>query len=184
MNSNPKLFCAIAGILSGCSAGLAHAASTVDTGELEGIDRVLHDGDEVRMGDVVLVAHKTPGHTEGCTTWTMRVTDRGRVLDVVIVGSWYVNPGYRLVDRQGKKASYPRIASDFEQTFSVLKSLPCDIFLGAHGSYFGMLGKLDRIRSGATDNVWVDPDDYKAALSERKQDFEAELARQSAAAPP
>jgi metallo-beta-lactamase class B len=146
------------------------------------VDRVLHDGDEVRMGDVVLVAHKTPGHTKGCTTWAMRVTDRGRVF--VIVGSWYVNPGYQLVDRQGQKASYPGIAADFKQTFSVLQNLPCEIFLGAHGSYFGMQGKLDRIRAGATDNVWVDPEGYQAALAERKQDIEAELARQSAAAPP
>jgi metallo-beta-lactamase class B len=148
------------------------------------VDRVLHDGNEVRMGDLVLVAHKTPGHTKGCTTWTMRVTDRGRVFDVVIVGSWYVNPGYQLVDRQGQKASYPGIAADFKRTFSVLKNLPCDIFLGAHGSYFGMLGKLDRIRAGATDNAWVDPKGYQAALAERKQDFEVELALQSAAAPP
>jgi metallo-beta-lactamase class B len=133
------------------------------------VDRVLHDGDEVRIRVVVLVAHKTPGHTKGCTTWTMQVTDRGRVFDVVIVGSWYVNPGYRLVDRPGQKASYPGIAPDFEQTFSVLKSLPCDIFLGAHGSYFGMLGKLDRIRSGGTDNVWADPAGYQASLAERSR---------------
>src|SRR5882757_1114395 len=50
---------------------------------------------------MVLVAHKTPGHTRGCTTWTMETTDRehnpGRPLRVVIVGSWYVNSSYRLV---------------------------------------------------------------------------------------
>jgi metallo-beta-lactamase class B len=108
------------------------------------VDRVLHDGDEVRLGDSVLVAHKTPGHTRGCTTWTLRVTDHGQVLNVVIVGSWNVNPGYRLVDRPGQAASYPGIAADFQHTFAVLKQLPCDVFLGAHGSYFDMLEKLQR----------------------------------------
>ena len=108
------------------------------------VDRVLHDGDEVRLGGAVLVAHKTPGHTRGCTTWSFQVSEQGRVLNVVIVGSWYVNPGYRLVDRPGQPASYPGIAADFQRTFDVLKTLPCDVFLGAHGDYFDMLEKLHR----------------------------------------
>jgi metallo-beta-lactamase class B len=142
------------------------------------VDRVLHDGDEVRLGDAVLVAHKTPGHTRGCTTWTLRVKDGGRLLNVVIVGSWNVNPGYRLADRPGQPASYPGIAADFQRTFSILERLPCDVFLGAHGQYFGMLEKLNRIGAGATENVWVDPSGYQAAVAERKGAFEAELARQ------
>jgi metallo-beta-lactamase class B len=148
------------------------------------VDHVLHDGDEVRLGGAVLVAHKTAGHTRGCTTWTMRVTDRGKPRDIVIVGSWNVNPGYRLVDKPRHPASYPGIADDYKQTFVTLKSLPCDIFLGAHGSYFNMLEKLERIKAGAGDgggdNVWIDPDGYKAAVAEREQAFETELHRQEA----
>ena len=148
------------------------------------VDRVLHDGDQVRLGGAVLVAHKTAGHTRGCTTWTMRVMDEGKLRDVVIVGSWYVNPGYRLVDQPGKDgkagrpASYPGIAADYQKTFVTLKSLPCDIFLGAHGQYFDMLAKLARAKAGAGESVWIDPDGYKAALAEREQAFEAELAKQ------
>ncbi len=140
--------------------------------------RVLHDGDEVRLGGMVLVAHKTPGHTRGCTTWTLRETERGRILNVVIVGSWNVNPGFRLVDRPGQLASYPGIAQDYQRTFAVLKNLPCDVFLGAHGQYFGMLAKLKRFQAGTTDNVWVDPQGYQAAVAERKAAFETELMRQ------
>jgi metallo-beta-lactamase class B len=98
------------------------------------VDRVLHDGDEVRLGGVVLVAHLTPGHTKGCTTWTMKVEDGGRTYNVVIVGSPNVNPGYKLVGN----TRYPKIAQDYERTFQTLKALPCDVFLGAHGGYFGM----------------------------------------------
>ncbi len=112
------------------------------------VDRVLHDGDEVRLGGVVLVAHKTAGHTRGCTTWTLRSEDRGRMLNVVIVGSWNVNPGYRLVDRPGQLASYPGIAKDYQRTFSVSKNLPCDVFLGAHGAYFDMLAKIKSCKLG------------------------------------
>jgi metallo-beta-lactamase class B len=137
------------------------------------VDRVLHDGDEVRLGDAVLVAHRTPGHTKGCTTWTMKVDDGGRIRDVVIVGSPNVNPGYKLTNN----AAYPGIAADFEQTFRVLKSLPCDIFLGAHGSYFGLDAKYARLKSGAAD-PFVDPDGYRSFVAERERAFRAEVARQ------
>jgi metallo-beta-lactamase class B len=142
------------------------------------VDRVLHDRDAVKLGGTVLIAHKSAGHTRGCTTWTMQVKEAGRPLNVVIVGSWNVNPGWRLVDRPDQPASYPGIAADYRRTFVTLKGLQCDIFLGAHGAYFGMLAKLDRIKAGAKENVWIDPSGYLAAVAEREQAFETELKRQ------
>jgi metallo-beta-lactamase class B len=166
---------------SGGAKDFAYGAATDTPGSrypVTKVDRVLHDGDEVRLGGVVLVAHKTAGHTRGCTTWTLRENDLGRILNVVIVGSWNVNPGFRLVDRPGLPASYPGIAQDYQRTFSVLKNLPCDVFLGAHGQYFNMLAKLKKLQSGTTQSVWVDPKGYRAAVAERKAAFEAELTRQ------
>jgi metallo-beta-lactamase class B len=61
------------------------------------VDRTLHDGDEVKLGDAILVAHLTPGHTKGCTTWTMKVKDGDKTYNAVIVGSPNVNQGYKLV---------------------------------------------------------------------------------------
>ena len=142
------------------------------------VDRILHDGDEVRLGGVVLTAHKTPGHTRGCTTWTMQATLEGKPRHVVIVGSWNVNSEFRLVSRPGHPASYPGIATDYRHSFEVLASLPCDIFLGAHGAYFNMLAKLERAKSGAGESVWIDPEGYKNAVAERKQAFEKALKRQ------
>jgi metallo-beta-lactamase class B len=142
------------------------------------VDRILHDGDEVRLGNAVLVAHKTPGHTRGCTTWTMRANIDGKPRNVVIVGSWNVNEGFRLVDRPGHPASYPGIAADYQHTFAVLKALPCDVFLGAHGVYFYMLAKLQRMKSGEGEKVWIDPNGYKTAVAEREQAFLVELKRQ------
>ena len=140
------------------------------------VDRVLHDGDEVRLGDTVLTAHLTPGHTKGTTTWTMKVADAGKTYNVVIVGSPNVNAGYKLVNN----ALYPQIASDYERMFRVLKSLPCDIFLGAHGDYYGMEAKYDRMKQGAP-NPFIDPGGYKSYIAEREQAFLAELAKQKAA---
>lgn len=141
------------------------------------VDRVLHDGDEVKLGNATLVAHKTAGHTRGCTTWTMKVKQDGKTLDAVIVGSWNVNPGFRLVDKPQQPASYPGIADDYRKTFALLKKLPCDIFLGAHGAYFNMLDKLSKAEKTG-ESVWVDPQGYQASVAEREQAFETELHRQ------
>jgi metallo-beta-lactamase class B len=137
------------------------------------VDRVLHDGDEVKLGDAVLVAHLTPGHTKGCTTWTMKANEGGKEYNVVIVGSPNVNPGYKLVDN----AKYPQIASDYERMFRVLKSLPADIFLGAHGAYFGMEAKYARLKDGAP-SPFIDPEGYKTFVADKEQEFRVELAKQ------
>ena len=140
------------------------------------VDRMLHDGDQVKLGDAVLVAHLTPGHTKGCTTWTMRVTDAGKTYDAVIVGSPNVNSGYKLVNN----ASYPRIAEDYARMFRVLRSLPCDLFLGAHGNYFDLEAKYARMKEGGP-SPFVDPDGYKKFVAQKEQDFRTELAKQKAA---
>ena len=127
---------------------------------------MLHDGDEVQLGGTVLVAHLTAGHTKGCTTWTMKVKEGGKTYDVVIVGSPNVNAGYKLVNN----AEYPQIAEDYQRMWPVLKSLPCDIFLGAHGSYFGLEEKYPRLKEGAA-NPFIDPAGYKAYIAQKEQDF-------------
>lgn len=137
------------------------------------VDRVLHDGDQVSLGGTTLTAHLTPGHTKGTTTWTLEEPLNGRTMQVVIVGSPNVNPGYRLV---GNKA-YPQIASDYRRGFQVLRGLRCEIFLGAHGSYFGMVNKYARWKAGDKD-AFVDPAGYRAYVADREQAFDADLRRQ------
>ena len=160
------------------SGGAKDFAYPMDRYPAAHVDRVLHDGDEVRLGGVVLVAHKTSGHTRGCTTWTMKAMNTGKMRAVVIVGSWWVNPGYRLVPQAGKPASYPGIADDYRRSFVTFEHLPCDIFLGAHGQYFDMLDKLTQIKSGAGESVWIDPQGYRTALAHARSEFEKELRRQ------
>ena len=137
------------------------------------VDRVLHDGDKVTLGDATLTARLTPGHTRGCTTWTMEATDGGKTYHVVIVGSPNVNEGYQLVNN----ADYPEIAADFARTFQVLKSLPCEIFLGAHGAYYGMEEKYKRLKAGGV-NPFVDPAGCKAYIAEREKFYLDTLAKQ------
>jgi metallo-beta-lactamase class B len=88
-----------------------------------------------------------------------------------------LTPHYRLVAKTGHPASYPGIATDFEHTFATLRALPCDIFLGAHGGYFDMLAKLDRMpKEGPA--VFIDAAGYQAFISDARHSFEATLAAQ------
>ena len=82
------------------------------------VDRVLHDRDTVELGGSTLTARLTPGHTPGCTTWTMQVAEGGRMLNAVIIGSPNVNAGYVLVNNR----NYPQIAGDYVKTFALLKT--------------------------------------------------------------
>jgi metallo-beta-lactamase class B len=151
------------------------------------VDRVLKDGDEVKLGSATLVARKTPGHTRGCTTWTWRATEGEKAYDVVVIGSPNVNPGYRLAGNN----DYPEIADDFTKTFNILKSLPCDVFLGAHGDYYGMLAKYDKLKDAVADpkhdspaaekNPFLDAAGYRAYIELKEQTFRQTLAEQKKA---
>ena len=122
------------------------------------VDHQLRDGEAVTLGDTTLTAHVTAGHTRGCTTWTMQVSDAGKRYDVVFVGSTSVLSGYRLTDRP----TYPGIQDDYARTFAVLAALPCDVFLGSHASFYNGLDKARRLRAGEKPNPFVDPQGYRA----------------------
>jgi metallo-beta-lactamase class B len=137
------------------------------------IDRVLHDGDEVKLGDAILTAHLTAGHTKGCTTWTTKVQDGGKTYNVVILCSVGVNPGYILVNNK----NYPQIADDYIRSFKTLKALPCDVFLGAHGSFYGLAEKYAKLGKQET-NPFIDPAGYQAYLDMMEKTFYAKLEEQ------
>lgn len=138
------------------------------------VDRILHDRDTVELGGSTLTARLTPGHTPGCTTWTMQVAEGGRMLNAVIVGSPNVNAGFVLVNNK----NYPGIAADYVKTFALLKTTPADLFLGAHGAYFNLKDKLPKM--GGAVNPFIDAAGYRAYVAEREQAFEKELAKQTA----
>ncbi|OAI53369.1 hypothetical protein AYO44_16015 [Planctomycetaceae bacterium SCGC AG-212-F19] len=141
------------------------------------VDRVLEDRDEVKLGGVTLLARLTPGHTRGCTTWAWRVEEGGKKFDVVVIGSPNVNPGFQLVNNQ----DYREIAADFAKTFAALKSLPCDVFLGAHGGYYGMVERYELLKKGQA-NAFVNPEGYKEYVAQKERAFRKTLAEQQAKA--
>jgi metallo-beta-lactamase class B len=139
-------------------------------------DRVLHDLDKVTLDGTELIAHKTPGHTKGCTTWTMKVTHAGKTLDVVFVGSPTVKPG-----SLANNPKYPNVAEDFRQQFEVLKSLKCDVFQGGHGFYFDMKPKIARAQENPAVNPFLDPEGYQKFVQRMEQRFLDQLKKDAGA---
>jgi len=138
------------------------------------VDHVVSDGEGLKLGGVALVAHLTPGHSIGCTTWTMKVTDAGKQYDVVFVGGTTINPGVRFV----KDPTWPGIAADFERSFHTLRSLHCDVFLGAHGGYYGMQERVKRM-NGPT-NPFIDPAGYQRFVDTEEKTLRERVAAESA----
>jgi metallo-beta-lactamase class B len=139
------------------------------------VDRVLHDGDDVKLGGMTLTAHLTPGHTRGCTTWTFTEQDGGKRYDVLIIGSVGVNPGMKLVNN----AEAPRIVEEFNRSFVTLRGLHPDIPLGSHPGMYGMAEKYPKLGKGP--NPYIDPAGYKAELDIVEGVFRSVLAQQTAA---
>jgi metallo-beta-lactamase class B len=137
-------------------------------------DHTLRDGDSVTLGGTTLIAHLTPGHTMGNTTWTMKAKEGERTLDVVFVGSTSILPGISLT----KNAAYPEIAADYARTFRVLRALPCDVFLGSHASFFDGLAKAERLRTRTKENPFVDPQGYREYVARNERTFAEQMRRE------
>jgi metallo-beta-lactamase class B len=136
------------------------------------VDRTIRDGETVSLGGTVLTAHITPGHTPGCTTWSMPVSDHGKTFQVVFYCSTTV-AGNQLVNNGG----YPQIVADYERTFEVLRSLPCDVFLAPHPSFFHPFEKEKALAAGRWD-AFVDPSELRRVIDDSRKEFEEELAKQ------
>ena len=139
------------------------------------VDRVLRDGDQVRLGDVVLTALHTPGHTRGATTWTTTLVDSGKAYVVVFPDGGGFNPGYRIA---GRDPSYPGIEDDYRRTLQTWEMLKPDIWLAHHTEYFGMNAKREHAANEGVD-AWVDPEGYHQFVAAKHRAFEDEVDAQT-----
>lgn len=139
-------------------------------------DRIIGDGDTLSIGGIAMVAHLTPGHTKGCTTWTTEAEENGHRYHVVFLCSTSV-PGYKLINN----AAYPNIVQDYRQTFAKLNVLPCDVFLGPHGSFFHLTEKREAMKAHRKPNPFIVPGEFQTFLEQSKREFEEELQKQQQA---
>ena len=137
------------------------------------IDRVLKDGDTVTLGGATLTAHLTPGHTQGCTTWTMTVAQDGKRYQTAFACSVTINDGVHLVGN----ARVPAIAEHYARAFRVLHGLKVDVFVAQHGAVFGLENKARLAASAdARVNPFVDPDGYQRFVADAEQVYLKQLA--------
>lgn len=136
------------------------------------VDGVLKDGVAVRLGGVAITPVLTPGHTPGCTTWTMKAKDKARVLDVVFPCSLTV-AGNKLVGNKG----YPDIVRDFRASFARMRAIRADVTLPAHPEFADVLDRAKRRDAGDAD-AFVAPDVLPRLVSQSQAGFAQELARQ------
>jgi metallo-beta-lactamase class B len=143
-------------------------------------DRILHDGERIELGGIALVAHLTPGHTKGCTTWSTVLEEGERKHTVAFICSMRINTGIPIL----KNPRYPTMADDFEKGFRTLRGLPVDMFFVSHGNQFGMDVRLARMAAGEGIEPFIDPQGYKGYLDEYESAFRGQLAREQSGGPP
>ncbi len=143
-------------------------------------DQVIEDGGKVTLGDVTLTARLTPGHTKGCTTWTMPVEEDGRRYNAV----FFCGMATAGIDRAPllNNPKYPNIVEDYQRSFRLLRSLPCDVFLYARASTIKMHEKQARLKRGEKPNPYVDPAGCKGYIDHYDEEFTTQLTQQRAAA--
>jgi metallo-beta-lactamase class B len=136
------------------------------------VDKVIADGEHVRLGKIDLTTVLTPGHTKGCTSWTFTIEEGGKPLDVAMVCSITV-ANQNLID----STTYPMAAVDFRTTFAKLRGLRADIFLSFHPGVFDMEAKRAKLLAGDR-YAFVDPTEMARRVDAAETAFEAELAAQ------
>jgi metallo-beta-lactamase class B len=134
------------------------------------IDRTIHDGDMVTLGDAILTAHLTAGHTRGATVWTMPVTEAGKTYQVVFYSSL-----------RSPAVLTPPVIDEFNHSFAVVRTLPCDVPLGDHPAEYGMAEKYAKLKPGAL-NPFIDPSGCHLEADMEEAMFKAILAEQQKAA--
>ncbi|WP_245448518.1 BJP family subclass B3 metallo-beta-lactamase [Bradyrhizobium nitroreducens] len=139
------------------------------------VDRVVKEGDKVTLGDTTLIAHATPGHSPGCTSWEMTVKDGDQSREVLFFCS-----GTVALNRLVGQPTYPGIIDDYRSTYAKVKAMKIDVLLGPHPEVYGMQAKRAQMRDGAP-NPFVKPGELASYATGLSEEFDKQLAKQTAA---
>lgn len=140
------------------------------------VDKQLKDGEQVTLGGTTLTAHLTPGHTQGCTTWTTVAEEEGKKYNVVFMCGVRIDGPSLLSD-----PDYPDVATDLAGSYKVLESLPVDVYLGGHGYWFNLTEKIKRMKAGEGYKAFIDPEGYRRAINGWQNDFIDKLIKEAKA---
>lgn len=135
------------------------------------VDKTLQDGAVVKLGDAALTANLTPGHTRGCTSWGMKVSEGAKTYDALIFCSATV-----AANRITPPLQYEGIVADYRTTFAKAKTLHVDIPLAPHPEFFSELEKRDKAKADPKGpNPFVAPGEFAPFIAKAEADFEKTL---------
>lgn len=140
--------------------------------------RGVADGEILRVGEVEVTAHATPGHTPGGTTWTWRSCESGRCLTVVYADSLTAvsSPGYRFTGDR----THASIVDTFRSSVRKFAALPCDILIAAHPSVGDLDGKLKlRHERPSGPNPFIDPNACRVLADSSMKGLDARIAEET-----
>ena len=130
------------------------------------VERRLKDGDTIRLGPIEIIARITPGHTRGCTSFEIPVRDGNRQLRVVSACSLIAMGG----------SSYPAQKADFERSFSVLRSIPADIWVTSHGRLWGRYRKfIASSKAKSPVDPFIDREGYRSYIDSAQAQYERDV---------
>ena len=135
------------------------------------VDRIIADGEVVKVGTTHLKVVETPGHTEGSVSYTMTVRENDRDYSVVIANMGTINAGKRLI----VEPTYPGVADDFAKTFRRQKAMDIDVWVASHGSQYGLHEKYQAGQPYDAD-TFVDPEGFLAAVERLEAVYLKQLA--------
>ena len=137
------------------------------------VDRIIRAGDLIELGDNELTVYEHGGHTEGSSSYSMKVAENDRVYDVVIANMGTINSGKQLV----VDPTYPGVAEDFAETFAQQKAMTVDVWVAAHGSQYRLHEKYQPGDPYSPD-TFVDPEGFYAEVERLEQLYLQQVAEE------
>lgn len=136
------------------------------------VDKIIGDGETVALGGVTLTAVITPGHTRGCTGYSLPVTDHGAAHQAFFFCSASV-----AANRLAPNPQYPGIVDDYKRTFARLKTIRTDVLLAPHAEQFDLVAK--RAHMDGPINPFIREGELAALTQSLEADFTVQLAKQT-----
>ncbi len=143
--------------------------------------KLVADGEVLRVGDLAITVHFTPGHTPGGTSWSWRSCEGDRCLNFVYADSLtpVAAPDFRYTANGGGAVD------TFRRSIAKIAELPCDVVISAHPGFTDVDGKLKQRAARTGTDPFVDPGGCRAYAAEATKRLDARVAeeRKSAAKP-
>lgn len=137
------------------------------------VDKIISEGDLIELGEIRLRVYEHAGHTEGSSSYSMRVNEAGRDYNVLIANMGTINAGKKLL----VDPTYPGVAEDFADTYRRQKAMDVDVWVAAHGGQYGLHDKY-KVGQAYSPDTFVDPDGFLAAVERLEQRYLEQLAEE------